>query len=80
MSPHPINVASRRRLLQFLGCEPAVRARCRGAGAVAIGSGGLDGISTGWPAILSGLKSMLESGTALAIPPSALDIEGFDRS
>jgi uncharacterized protein YndB with AHSA1/START domain len=38
----------------------------------------LDGISKGWPAILSSLKSMLESGTALAIPPSALGIEGFD--
>jgi uncharacterized protein YndB with AHSA1/START domain len=38
----------------------------------------LDGISQGWPAILSSLKSMLESGTALAIPPSALGIEGFD--
>ena len=36
----------------------------------------LDGISKGWPAILSSLKSMLESGTALAIPPSALGIEG----
>jgi len=32
----------------------------------------LDGISKGWPAILSSLKSMLESGTALAIPPSCL--------
>jgi len=62
------------------GCEPAVCARCHGAGAAAIGSGGLDGISKGWPAILSGLKSMLESGTALVIPPSALDIEGLDRS
>jgi uncharacterized protein YndB with AHSA1/START domain len=38
----------------------------------------LDGISRGWPAILSSLKSMLESGTALAIPPSALGIEGFE--
>ena len=38
----------------------------------------LDGISKGWPAILSSLKSLLESGTALAIPPSALSIEGFD--
>jgi uncharacterized protein YndB with AHSA1/START domain len=38
----------------------------------------LDGISRGWPAILSSLKSLLESGTALAIPPSALSIEGFD--
>src|SRR6266404_7225265 len=32
----------------------------------------LDGISKGWPAILSSLKSLLESGQALAIPPSAL--------
>jgi uncharacterized protein YndB with AHSA1/START domain len=32
----------------------------------------LDGISTGWPAILSSLKSMLETGKALAIPRSAL--------
>ena len=32
----------------------------------------LDGISTGWPAILSSLKSMLETGKALAIPRAAL--------
>ena len=38
----------------------------------------LDGISRGRPAILSSLKSLLESGTALAIPPSALSIEGFE--
>ena len=37
----------------------------------------LDGISKGWPAILAGLKTMLETGTALAIPPVALGIEGF---
>ena len=37
----------------------------------------LDGISKGWPAILSGLKSLLETGTALAIPPAALASEGF---
>ena len=36
----------------------------------------LDGISKGWPAILSSLKSLLETGTALAIPPSCLGIEG----
>ena len=36
----------------------------------------LDGISKGWPAIMSSLKSLLESGTALAIPASALGIEG----
>jgi uncharacterized protein YndB with AHSA1/START domain len=41
------------------------------------GSKLLDGISKGWPAILSSLKTMLESGTALAIPPAALAIEGF---
>ena len=37
----------------------------------------LDGISRGWPAILSALKSLLEKGEALAIPPAALGIEGF---
>jgi uncharacterized protein YndB with AHSA1/START domain len=42
------------------------------------GSKLLNGISRGWPAILSSLKTLLESGTALAIPPSALGIEGFD--
>jgi uncharacterized protein YndB with AHSA1/START domain len=36
----------------------------------------VDGISKGWPAIMSSLKSMLESGTALAIPLSSLGIEG----
>jgi uncharacterized protein YndB with AHSA1/START domain len=36
----------------------------------------LDGISKGWPAILSSLKSLMETGTALAIPIAALDIEG----
>jgi uncharacterized protein YndB with AHSA1/START domain len=40
------------------------------------GSRLLDGISKGWPAILSSLKSLLESGTALEIPVSALGIEG----
>ncbi|MEH2512102.1 uncharacterized protein YndB with AHSA1/START domain [Nitrobacteraceae bacterium AZCC 1564] len=34
----------------------------------------LDGISKGWPAILSSLKSMLETGQALEIPFKALDI------
>jgi hypothetical protein len=38
----------------------------------------LDGISKGWPAILSGLKSLLETGKAFAIPPAALGIEGFE--
>jgi uncharacterized protein YndB with AHSA1/START domain len=37
----------------------------------------LDGISKGWPAIMSSLKSLLETGTALAIPTSALGIEGL---
>jgi uncharacterized protein YndB with AHSA1/START domain len=41
------------------------------------GSKLLDGISEGWPAILSSLKSLLESGNALAIPVSALGIEGM---
>ena len=41
------------------------------------GSTLLDGISKGWPAILSSLKSLLESGTVLAIPVSALGIEGM---
>jgi uncharacterized protein YndB with AHSA1/START domain len=40
------------------------------------GSKLLDGISRGWPAIMSSLKSLLESGTALEIPVSALGIEG----
>jgi hypothetical protein len=35
-------------------------------------------LSRGWPAIPSSLKSMLESGTALAIPSAALAIEGFE--
>jgi uncharacterized protein YndB with AHSA1/START domain len=38
----------------------------------------LDGISKGWPAILSNLKSLLESGDALVIPLRALDIEGVE--
>jgi uncharacterized protein YndB with AHSA1/START domain len=42
------------------------------------GSKLLDGICRGWPAILSSLKSMLESGTALAIPIAALGIEGME--
>ncbi len=37
----------------------------------------LDGISRGWPAIISSLKSLLERDTALAIPVSALGIEGM---
>ncbi|OAF06399.1 ATPase [Bradyrhizobium centrolobii] len=42
------------------------------------GSKLLDGISKGWPAILSGLKSLLETGKAFAIPPAALGIKGFE--
>jgi uncharacterized protein YndB with AHSA1/START domain len=38
----------------------------------------LDGVSKGWPAILSSLKSMLESGTPLIIPFGALHIEGLE--
>jgi uncharacterized protein YndB with AHSA1/START domain len=41
------------------------------------GSELLDGISKGWPAILSSLKSLLERGTELAIPASALGIEAM---
>ncbi|MBI5262686.1 MAG: SRPBCC family protein [Bradyrhizobium sp.] len=41
------------------------------------GSKLFDGISKGWPAILSGLKSLLETGEVLTIPPAALGIEGF---
>jgi uncharacterized protein YndB with AHSA1/START domain len=36
----------------------------------------LEGISKGWPAILSSLKSLLEKGQALDVPVAALDIEG----
>jgi hypothetical protein len=32
----------------------------------------------GWPAILSNLRSPLEIGAALAIPPVALGIESFE--
>jgi uncharacterized protein YndB with AHSA1/START domain len=39
----------------------------------------LDGISKGWPAILSSLKSMLETGTPLIIPFGALHIEGLEQ-
>lgn len=34
------------------------------------------GISKAWPAILSSLKSLLETGTALAIPLSGPSIKG----
>jgi Activator of Hsp90 ATPase homolog 1-like protein len=39
------------------------------------GSKLLGAVSTGWPAILSGLKSMLETGKPLAIPRVALGKE-----
>ena len=44
----------------------------------AAGSKLLDGVSKGWPAILASLKSLLETGTALAIPIAALGIEGME--
>jgi uncharacterized protein YndB with AHSA1/START domain len=37
----------------------------------------LGAISTGWPAILSGLKSLLETGKVLAIPRAALGKKEF---
>jgi uncharacterized protein YndB with AHSA1/START domain len=40
------------------------------------GSQFFDGISKGWPAILSSLKSILETGKPLAIPFEALKFEG----
>jgi uncharacterized protein YndB with AHSA1/START domain len=43
-----------------------------------VGSKLLDGISKGWPAILSGLKSLLETGKAAAIPLTALGIDGVE--
>jgi uncharacterized protein YndB with AHSA1/START domain len=39
------------------------------------GSVNLDGISKGWPAILSSLKSLLEKGEPLAIPFAAMEID-----
>jgi uncharacterized protein YndB with AHSA1/START domain len=39
----------------------------------------LDGISKGWPAIMSSLKSMLETGEALIIPLDALFIAELDE-
>jgi uncharacterized protein YndB with AHSA1/START domain len=38
----------------------------------------LDPISKGWPAIMSSLKSMLESGKALEVPFAALKIKGLE--
>jgi len=43
------------------------------------GSKLLGAVSTGWPAILSGLKSMLETGKPLAIPRAALGKEELRR-
>jgi uncharacterized protein YndB with AHSA1/START domain len=43
------------------------------------GSKLLGAVSKGWPAILSGLKSLLETGKVLAIPPAALGKEEFAR-
>ena len=42
------------------------------------GSKLLGAVSGGWPAILSGLKSLLETGKVFAIPPAALGIEQFN--
>jgi uncharacterized protein YndB with AHSA1/START domain len=42
------------------------------------GSRMLQGVSKGWPAIMSSLKSMLESGRALDVPLAALKIEGVE--
>jgi uncharacterized protein YndB with AHSA1/START domain len=39
----------------------------------------LDGISKGWPAIMSSLKSMLENGQPLIIPFDALSIEALEE-
>ena len=41
------------------------------------GSKLLGAVSNGWPAILSGLKSLLETGKVLAISRSALDKEKY---
>src|SRR5712692_7059119 len=39
----------------------------------------IDGISKGWPAIMSSLKSMLETGAPLVIPLDALFIAELDE-
>jgi uncharacterized protein YndB with AHSA1/START domain len=39
----------------------------------------VDGISKGWPAIMSSLKSMLETGQPLIIPFDALSIEALEE-
>jgi hypothetical protein len=38
-----------------------------------------DGISKGWPAILSSLKSLMETGKPLEIPIGALFIDELDE-
>jgi uncharacterized protein YndB with AHSA1/START domain len=43
------------------------------------GSVVVDGISKGWPAIMSSLKSLLETGTPLVIPLDALFIEELEE-
>jgi uncharacterized protein YndB with AHSA1/START domain len=40
----------------------------------------IDGISKGWPAIMSSLKSLLESGEALVIPLDALFIDELEEA
>jgi len=45
----------------------------------AAGSKLLGAVSSGWPAILSALKSLLETGKALAVPHEALGVEGFEQ-
>ena len=40
----------------------------------------IDGISKGWPAIMSSLKSLLESGSALVIPFDALFIADLEEA
>jgi uncharacterized protein YndB with AHSA1/START domain len=40
----------------------------------------IDGISKGWPAIMSSLKSLLESGEALIIPLDALFTDELDEA
>ena len=44
------------------------------------GSKFLDGISKGWPAILSSLKSMLETGTPLDHPARRAVIDELDEA
>ena len=44
------------------------------------GSEIIDGISKGWPAIMSSLKSMLETGTPLIIPLDAPFIAELDEA